>query len=82
VAKKSVLGGVPDDEQMQSARRKQRRLIEEADRAHMRIFGITPRRSWRVSCGRNTAESRCRRSWFGTREKGHGTESQTANPRK
>ena len=42
MTKKSVFGGVPDDEQMQEARRKQRRLVEEADRAHMRIFGITP----------------------------------------
>jgi hypothetical protein len=64
VVKRSVFGSVPDDEKMQEARRKQRRLVEEADREHMRTFGITPRRSWRVSCGRNAVGSRCRMSWF------------------
>jgi hypothetical protein len=33
---------MPGGEKMQEARRKHRRLVEEADRAHMRTFSITP----------------------------------------
>jgi hypothetical protein len=33
---------MPDDEKMREAQRKQRRLVEEANQAHMRTFGITP----------------------------------------
>jgi hypothetical protein len=65
VVKRSVFGSVPDDEQMQEARRKQRRLVEEADRAHMRTFGITPpeelaRKLWEEYRGTPMPEERVR----------------------